>query len=223
MPTELEDFAPTGPIVASVNSFGFGGSNAHAIIQDVTSVLDNMKPLTKRSSLDDTNGDSSAYIDGVNASKFKTEAHEEGTAPPTRIFHISAPQEDALQRQTRSIALFLQEYKTENEANFLHDLAYTLSDRKTRYPVGTTIHASSKLDLVSALMSKITSSNPSMKTASVGYVFTGQGAQWWGMGRELFSRFPVFDQNITIAAETILSLGAGWDLRGTWYGWQHTI
>lgn len=45
----------------------------------------------------------------------------------------------------------------------------------------------------------------------IGFVFTGQGAQWYAMGRELMV-YPVFRRSIEAATAYLKNLGAEWDL-----------
>ncbi|KAL2816713.1 beta-ketoacyl synthase [Aspergillus granulosus] len=47
---------------------------------------------------------------------------------------------------------------------------------------------------------------------TVGLVFTGQGAQWQTMGRELLARYPVYQQSISEASAYLRTLGVEWDL-----------
>lgn len=102
----------------------------------------------------------------------------------------------------RSLVLYLEKF-----CNFLHsctavdirNIAHTLQ-RRTRFPISTTVGATSVTELVKALESKLMSSEPNRfddsKTRHQGFmeikhipkvlgVFTGQGAQWARMGTEL--------------------------------------
>src|SRR6185436_7629566 len=48
--------------------------------------------------------------------------------------------------------------------------------------------------------------------ASVVYVFSGQGAQWWGMGRELAARFPEFRASLAECDELLWERTQEWRL-----------
>lgn len=46
----------------------------------------------------------------------------------------------------------------------------------------------------------------------IAYIFTGQGAQWHAMGRELVETYPVFSSTIRTAEDCLNALGADWSL-----------
>ncbi|EEY14055.1 fatty acid synthase S-acetyltransferase [Verticillium alfalfae VaMs.102] len=46
----------------------------------------------------------------------------------------------------------------------------------------------------------------------MGFVFTGQGAQWYGMGRELFEQYPIYAAAIARADDCLRAFGADWSL-----------
>lgn len=150
------------PRRASVNSFGFGGTNSHAIIENYR----HPNPITN----------------GVHASS----ALSVGTP-----FVFSAASETAL----RSLLVSYAEYLKREPDVDLKSLAYTLQSRRTNFSVRTTIFAASVDDLVSKLeeaakksetedggFQQSSSSNASPRILGV---FTGQGAQWAQMGKEL--------------------------------------
>ena len=47
---------------------------------------------------------------------------------------------------------------------------------------------------------------------TVGFIFTGQGAQWFAMGRELMSISSRFSDSLSISKTILRELGASWDL-----------
>jgi len=84
----------------------------------------------------------------------------------------------------------------------LPDLAYTLGARRNHHPHRLTLVARSISDLIQELdafaikqdsVKVRTSFTPRPESAPrVAFVMSGQGPQWWGMGRELMHREPVF-------------------------------
>lgn len=98
----------------------------------------------------------------------------------------------------------------------LCSLSYTLCNRRNHFPwrfscVATDAHELSQ-QLSAAAKPRVSSS--SIKDAPVNFVFTGQGSQWAGMGRELLliKSLPGFSKSIQRSSELLQSLGASWDL-----------
>lgn len=95
----------------------------------------------------------------------------------------------------------------------MNDLAFTLGQRRSLLPWKATFVADSPVSLIQKLEKPDLAPSHSSKTPQVGFVFTGQGAQWYGMGRELLISNPVFASAIDAAAGSILKLGASYNLR----------
>lgn len=104
----------------------------------------------------------------------------------------------------------------------LRDLSYTLAERRTLFPwvaahqVRLEANADADTDRhpLDAVIEAFDSPRfkPSRTPTSqprIGMVFTGQGAQWNAMGRELLAEYPVFRQTID---EAEAHLGALWSL-----------
>ncbi|PKX89973.1 polyketide synthase fmaB [Aspergillus novofumigatus IBT 16806] len=197
---------------ASVNSFGFGGSNAHAILDNadhyiakyVTS-LEIPRPYvssyTKMS-------DMLSLFDGLRSSKTVTQR------PQVLVF--SANDMDSLKRQIATVSAHLLNPRVKVK---LSDLSYTLSERRSRhfcrafllsYPTKSG-HAS-KIAVDEAQFSKTP-----QEARRVGFVFTGQGAQWSQMGLELVRTFPetakpVLEQLDSVLQELPVGLRPEWSL-----------
>ncbi|PLB44840.1 polyketide synthase A [Aspergillus steynii IBT 23096] len=160
--------APGHPPRASVNSFGFGGTNAHAIIES----------YIPRQSPSDTGG--------------SQELNSDTNAIPTP-FLFSAHTQHSL---CSTIERFT-EYVKENEGMKLDDVAWTLAKRSI-LPFRVSITASGREELLQCLEQAIEEykgskgSEPktvarkhSSEPKEIMGVFTGQGAQWPQMGQEL--------------------------------------
>lgn len=145
-------------------------------------------------------------------------SHSNGTPeaqrPSSRIFVLSGTNEASANDYIKRLTAFL-ENNQNNERGFEEDLAYTLSERRTKFPWKAVIPAKSVHDLLQSLkgdsltLSKSITGNPLL-----GFIFTGQGAQWYAMGRELISDDPVVNAIIVRAGAHIRTLGAKWDLKG---------
>lgn len=94
----------------------------------------------------------------------------------------------------------------------LEALAHTLSQRRNHHGW----RAFAVADTVPKLAQKLLAPSPPIQpksNAKVGFVFTGQGAQWLGMGKELFA-FPVFRDSVMAADKYLGSIGCDWRASG---------
>lgn len=169
---------PNCPRRASVNSFGFGGTNAHAILESFESI---------GSPRDENIG---YPWDG----------------PPLTPFNFSANSETALRAILSAYASFLKRNPNVN----LRDLSWTLNTRRSALAIRISIYARNlddlrtKLELASQMAPSINSGGkpptltssivPTIGTSNterkVLGIFTGQGAQWAGMGQRLVRESP---------------------------------
>ena len=123
-----------------------------------------------------------------------------------RLLVVSARSAESLQKQIEQIT----EYSNANQS-LLHDLAYTLGCRRE--------HLSHRAFTVAQCNETISSSN-FQAAADVApelvWVFTGQGAQWAGMGKDLIRSFPIARQCITKLTAALQQLpdGPSWSLQG---------
>ncbi|KAF3759881.1 hypothetical protein M406DRAFT_269792 [Cryphonectria parasitica EP155] len=171
VPTQLLPWPelPDGvPRRVSVNSFGFGGSNAHAIVEQYCNASDPGPPAESTSSPDP------AHI-------------------PVTPFVFSALSEASLVAQLQAYSEHL---GSRDEIN-PHDLAWTLQARRSEFATraafsaATTSQLKSKIDAKLAELSKTPGAvlgvraRPGAARPGVLGVFTGQGAQWPAMGAQL--------------------------------------
>ncbi|PSR80559.1 hypothetical protein BD289DRAFT_440531 [Coniella lustricola] len=162
------------PRRVSVNSFGFGGTNAHAILESYTA-------------------------------PHATQAAQQGPRDVCLPFVFSANSEASLRAYLRAFADFLS--RSDRNACDLDNVAYTLSQRRTRLPVATAITASSAHELRDKIdkeldvcqgdpQRRIGNRSSARARPQVLGIFTGQGAQWAQMGLDLVSKS-------TVARETL--------------------
>ena len=96
---------------------------------------------------------------------------------------------------------------------YLNDLAYTLSEKRSQFPWKAFTIAPSMNFLTSSLEHKVSRSFRSFKDPKLGFVFSGQGVQWYAMGRELFL-YPEYRHSLEKADKILQGLGCNWSLIG---------
>ena len=155
---------PNQPRRASVNSFGFGGTNAHAI-------LENYEPQPK----------------------LTLAPKHIASLPLATPLVFSANSEKSLVSMIAQYSAFIQD----NHSLSLNDLAWTLQSRRSELPIKAVFSGPSKQEVISnmeAALEKAKDSPPlpigqrsaaRTSKARIFGVFTGQGAQWANMGRDL--------------------------------------
>ncbi|XPT01486.1 hypothetical protein M3J09_010621 [Ascochyta lentis] len=173
---------PIGKRWASVNGFGFGGTNGHVVMT--------RGPLERK--------------------KMKEEVD---TQTCERLFVLSANDKVSTEKAMQSLGIYLEQRPEVFQNDLLSNLAYTLGQRKSFHPWRIAVTASSGVDLVEALSSgRIVPCKQELETLRLGWIFTGQGAQWWAMGRELYQLYPVYASALKGADEHLISIGADFSL-----------
>jgi acyl transferase domain-containing protein/NADPH:quinone reductase-like Zn-dependent oxidoreductase/acyl carrier protein len=178
VPVQVEPL-PRAEALAAINSFGFGGTNAHAVLQ-------------------------AAEAGGRPAS--------DGSAS-AGLMVLSARDPDRL----RLLALQCAEWlKTCGER--LEDICFTLA-RRARFAHRLTVAASSKSALVEKLEAFLAgetrpglASGQASPQGGLAFVFSGQGPQWWGMGRELLAGHRGFREKIA-ECDALFRQWGDWSLR----------
>lgn len=172
VPTKSLDWEPVNGVRrASINSFGYGGSNAHVILEGAQQTTRN----------------------GGNMEQLQS-AHSAMVAERPYMLPLTSHTEKAGQLLKKNIASFLEESSEIATA----DLASSLSDK------GRSLHQYRSFvignDRPSVLKELTGPGSAWTKSAStkprVGYIFTGQGAQWFAMGRQLMEQCPMFLQTL---------------------------
>ncbi|KAJ4293019.1 hypothetical protein N0V88_005683 [Collariella sp. IMI 366227] len=222
VPTELMAWPTEGPRRISINSFGYGGSNAHCIVDDAYSYLKTHR-LVGNHNVQSTGGatpDSStdSGVEIVPASSAAQVPAHELSSPKLLVFtsHEQAGIKRTAQVYSEYLAARLKEdmngLGAEDDKRLLSQFARTLATRRSVLPwkcftvAGTCAEASEMLEKPAILPLRAAATK---KPPNVGLVFTGQGAQWYAMGRELLSQ-PVFRACLEAASGFFAKLGASW-------------
>jgi acyl transferase domain-containing protein/NADPH:quinone reductase-like Zn-dependent oxidoreductase len=160
----------------SINSFGYGGANAHCIIES-PDILGPSYANLKSSLVED-------HYNAIEEHKTIESAFQIQHTPRNHLLVISSHDQITLDKNINALAEVAGKYE-------LADIAYTLT-RKTKHrrKVFATMK---KLEIKSCPLSqRIQCGAESIaEPLVVAFVFTGQGAQWPGMGYGLIQQYEV--------------------------------
>lgn len=217
IPTELTPWPTDGVRRISVNSFGYGGSNGHVVLDDAYHYLAARKLAVNGHASNGNNGNVSNGVNGLHGHTSNGVDDANGVAvltnghapsldrPRPRLFVWSAQDRDGLKRIEEPLSKYIHAkaagyqtpspYEKNRTEEFMAELAYTLGERRSRLQWKTYAIASSPEELAASLTAssdeRHTPVVKSSRSPRVGFVFTGQGAQWPRMGVELMA-YKVF-------------------------------
>lgn len=135
-----------------------------------------------------------------------------------RLLVWSAADEDGLSRQMQLYNKYfdglpqIEDEEGDTDKSYIENLAYTLSLRRSHLPWKAFAISNSLKDLRNQGVS-LSRPTRSSKNLGIAYVFTGQGAQFSGMGKELLV-FDVFKRTIQAVDLCLHNLGCEWSLLG---------
>lgn len=132
-----------------------------------------------------------------------------------RLFLLSCFDQHAGRSQARLLHKYLLDRLHTVEDQFLTDLAYTLGERRSQFTYKTVVAAKSIPQLIERLDDENLKFAASSGKKALAYIFTGQGAQWYAMGRELMRTYPIFYNSLYRASVWLNILGAPWNLIGS--------
>jgi acyl transferase domain-containing protein/SAM-dependent methyltransferase len=202
---------------ASINSFGYGGTNAHCVIDDAFNYLKGRGISGRMPKLAVASMVSSRRISedsAIGLGGYDQKIERMIVSHKATLVTLSTPDQAALLRLVKIHSDYLKSCTSSESVllpEFLDNLAYTYNCRRSVLQWRTCVVTHDTADLANRLSSI---KAPVRKTVSPGLIFcfTGQGAQWYGMGRELMI-YDVYRTSVeTAAAYLSSSLGCPWNV-----------
>lgn len=197
VPQSLLEWPMDGLRRVSVNCFGFGGTNAHVILDEAPGYL------------------SARGLTGHHSSVDRATPPVEETSSFLQLFCYSSHEKNGVLRLVKSHLGFLETRKQSCSAAYLCDYAYTLGSRRSNLEWRSFVVAKSLQHLASRihgldLDAFVRASRD--KKPHICFVFCGQGAQWTQMGKHLVP-FDAFRLSLEDASHYMsAALGSPFDL-----------
>ncbi|KAJ3937879.1 polyketide synthase pks12 [Colletotrichum fioriniae] len=128
-------------------------------------------------------------------------ADDRGLADPrtTHVVAISARSVGSLKRNLENLKIFVEQAQVEKNSEFLTKLSYTTTARRIHHHFRIALSAQTTEQLLHKLDAAIRRQEVKrtpVALPSVGFVFSGQGAQYSGMGKEYFNSFSLLRSEI---------------------------
>ena len=254
-----------------MNSFGYGGTNGHAVLasaplgihhvvkkaslggaptkryfaEKFSMATDNSNSSSYTESL--TNGHLNSYTNGLfhSLSDEQTDGHPncylishadsfdtngEAVAKKVKYLGQSLPDESVVSHEKNSSSLLVLTAKSEKsllsiadnlkewathrqiDQETLRNLSYTLCSRRSLMQWRCTFMVPSPGDLLPLLSRKPVRIYKSMHNIRTTFLFTGQGAQWIGMGRQLMATQSSFKSSLQKSDAILRHLGSPFSL-----------
>ncbi|MDQ3335672.1 MAG: SDR family NAD(P)-dependent oxidoreductase [Myxococcota bacterium] len=187
VPTEAQPITKPGPIYGGVNSFGFGGSNAHVVLESPPEV--DVRPSTQLAC-------HALFVSARTPAALRGYASELASRLDSTL---------CIEHGDSSSEVVV-------DAIEVADVANAQSHRRSRFELRAAVVGHTRAELVAALRAldeqPLHGRYPEGRAAQpIAFVFTGQGPQWWRMGRELFAASPIFRATVERIDAALHALG----------------
>ena len=217
VPRTLQSWPANKPQRASLCNFGYGGTNTHVILEGATK---SPKQLTNGHTNGHangytngyTNGATNGYTNGVNGTHSNSSSHT--ASSDHHVYVLSGKDEVSSKAMITNLGTYLKSRPAGDSQQLMQNLAYTLGEKRSTFSWVAAASASSLEDLLTKVDGGELVPKHSSGVPRLGFVFTGQGAQWHAMGRELVDVYPVFKESIWEADRILTEFEAEWSLKG---------
>ena len=210
-PEPMEDTSDSPK--AAVNSFGYGGTNAHVILEQYREPTPTTSRIANGSAATHNGKGAAASYSTVNRSAHLDSVHSNNQL----LLPVSARSSEALIEAVRAIVEILPALATSYS---IAEICHSAALRRCHHNHRLIARCSSTEDLreklecylrngqADGIITGKVENGPVQKPV---FVFTGMGPQWWGMGRELMQQDSLFRTAVE-ECDAILQGIAGWSI-----------
>ncbi|KAI1827695.1 hypothetical protein F4861DRAFT_492206 [Xylaria intraflava] len=210
VPTSTMELPRNLPLRVSVNNFGYGGTNAHVILEASPRMKGGVSSDYRLQHKALANGYSNGHTNGYTNGYTNGHSYEQDDVP--KVFFLSARDSGVVKTMGAQLASHLRQSLENGIPINMSDLAYTLHQRRSKLPWRIAVAARTPTELADQLENLGSKPVQTAKTPRLAFVFNGQGGQWHAMGRELIDSYPIFGAAIREADDILKEYGATWSL-----------
>ncbi|KAL4947686.1 phenolpthiocerol synthesis polyketide synthase ppsB [Aspergillus filifer] len=193
VPTKLTPWPAVHTKRMSVSGFGMGGTNGHVVLESV---------------------DRTHLVNGFQTNNGVSTLKK--IFNKKRLFVFSSHDQAGFKRNADALTEHLDAIgPVASSSDFMANLAYTLSGARSSLSWRATCIAEGIAELRDHLTNKpgegaSRDANSATRLPRIGFVFTGQGAQWPRMGVEMLDR-PVFRDSVARSTSLLREMGCDWE------------
>ncbi|PWK11298.1 type I polyketide synthase [Tumebacillus permanentifrigoris] len=188
VPTTVQPWeGESGTRYAGVNSFGFGGTNAHVVLAEAPVVEKTVSPSTQQDQLIPLSARTPEALLDV-AFSYREAVGEAGALEHVSLSDLACSTAQHRGHHPQRMAVV-----ASTKEELLEALDAVISSE---------IHPRA---IVGAMPVQPT------KPRRLAFVYTGMGPQWWGMGRQLYEQEPVFRDTLD-ECDRVFQASSGWSL-----------
>lgn len=154
-------------------------------------------------------------------SKYLIPTHIEGVKPSTKytnvlILPISAKTEEITREYAQDYLKYIQE-KVGDAPQDIYDLCATAAHKQSTFDYRVAFTGKSKEEITEQIQDFLDNPNAVihgnlMKNQKMAFVFSGQGGQWLGMGKELIDEYDIFRKIMEVCDKSFKKYNTGWSL-----------
>ncbi|CAF0803199.1 unnamed protein product [Adineta steineri] len=192
------------PIAMAINSFGMGGNNVHAIVEEYQTSTTSPTNKFENNQIQKNDMKSKQYFTFIFSTKSRKSLNSQ-VAQFNQWLQRTAVTD--VNNNYAFVQRISQQLLLKRTISHAHLAIFVFADSKQ---LQEQINAFLVEELLPGLSIFV---RPTISLAKICFVFSGQGPQWWAMGRQLYGSEPVFTRWIQLIDVEMMKINNGeWNL-----------